>query len=93
MIDLNRIRSLKTLEGMKKDLSDFLAHPDMRAVYLEDLDWSEDDYEADREKVTELLDKVEKRIKSLGNYLKGQAKPQGSQGQSQSEPEAIPSAQ
>lgn len=78
MIDLNRIRSLRTLEEMKKDLSDFLAHPDMRVTYLEDLEWSEDDYEADREKVTDLLAQVERRIKSLGNHLKVQAKQPGS---------------
>lgn len=72
MIDLNRIRSLRTLEEMKKDLNEFLVNPDVRKVYLIDLEWSEDDYDADKEAVIELLEAIAKRERSLTNYLKVQ---------------------
>jgi len=93
MIDLNRIRSIKTLEEIKKDLNAFLVYPDMRAVYLEDLGWSDDDYEADKESVVELLEQVERRLRSLSNYLKGQSTRRGSRLKKKSETVASPSEQ
>lgn len=81
MIDLNKIRSLKTLEEMKSDLTQFLAFD--RAVMVEvynDQEWSEDDYEADKEEVAELLEHVERRIKSLGNHVVRKQKVRGSEG-------------
>ena len=76
MIDLNKIRSLKTLESIKADLMAFLTNSDILSVYEKNFDWSEDDYEADKELVEELLAKVEHRIASLSRFLKGQAKKQ-----------------
>lgn len=68
--DLNKIRSLKTLEEMKKDLTDFLSiDPVVMVDVYNDENWGEEDYEADKEEVTELLDRVEHRIKSLGHHL------------------------
>jgi hypothetical protein len=66
------------LESIKADLKEFLVHPDMARAYIEEFDWSQDDYEADREIVEELLEKVERRIVSLSNFLNGQAKKRGS---------------
>lgn len=69
MIDLNRIRSMKTLEEMKEDLTTFLNDPIMLEVYVEDFQWGPEDLEADRESATELLEKVEKRMVSLKRFL------------------------
>lgn len=93
MIDLSKIRSLKTLEEMKQDLNEFLVNPDVRTIYLEDYGWGEEDYESDRDEVTELLEKVERRIKSLDKYIKGQATTQDSQPLPKSETEETPSEQ
>ena len=79
--DLNKIRSLKTLEEMKKDLSEFLAID--RAVMVEvynDQQWGEEDYEADKEEVIDVLEHVERRIKSLGHHLNKKPKVKGSAG-------------
>ena len=65
MIDLNRIRSVKTLETMRSDLNVFITNPDCRQVYLEDYGWGDEDYEADVELAKESLERVERRIKSL----------------------------
>lgn len=89
MIDLTRIRSIKALEVIKKDLTDFLADPDILKVYLEELEWGEEDYDADKEQATELLEKVERRIKSL----KGLEAREGSRHCTKSETEASPLAQ
>ena len=71
MIDLSKIRSIKTLESMRRDLSDFLNFDaaTMKAVYVEEFEWSEDDYEADRDAATYLLEQVERRMRSLGRHL------------------------
>ena len=71
MIDLNKIRSLKPLEEMKKDLTDFIGidRAIMVQVYDEQYHWGEEDYEADLEQVQDLLEQVEKRIKSLSHHL------------------------
>ncbi len=71
MIDLNRIRSLKTLENMKETLTEFIVFDPavMKSVYIDDYKWSEDDYEADKDTATHLLELVERRIKSLGRHL------------------------
>jgi len=76
MIDLNRIRSLKTLDTMKRDLIAFINNPDVLTVYVEDLDWGQEDYEADIETATYLLENVEHRIKSLGRFIAKQSKEQ-----------------
>jgi len=71
VIDLNRIRSLRTLEAIKKPLAEFIAFdPDiMKVVYTEDFGWGNEDYEADRERAIDLLERVERRTKSLEQYL------------------------
>lgn len=72
MIDLNRIRSLKPLEEMKKDLSEFIALDPKVVIelYEEQYHWGQEDYEADLEQVKDLLEQVERRIKSLSNHIK-----------------------
>ena len=74
MIDLNKIRSMKTLDGIKQDLIDFIAvdRKIMIAVYDEDYGWGEEDYETDLEEVKQLLEQTERRINSLGNFIKKQ---------------------
>lgn len=71
MIDLNKIRSLKTLESMKRDLTDFIAFDPriMVDVYDKDFNWGVEDYEADKDTATTLLEQVEHRIKSLGRHV------------------------
>jgi hypothetical protein len=74
MIDLSRIRTLKPLETIKKDLTEFLAFsPAIMIEVYSDNNWGPEDYEADKEQVQELLDKVERRIKSLSNHLNKQS--------------------
>jgi hypothetical protein len=70
MIELNRIRSMETLENLKKDLTDFINLD--RATMLKIYEWDEfgeEDLDADLEKVNDLLEKINHRIKSLGNHL------------------------
>ncbi len=92
MIDLNKIRSVKVLEDIKRDLNSFLSNPQVPTVYVTELDWSEDDYEADKEMVLELLEKVEHRINSLSRFLKGKSKQPDSQPSVPPEPSASPDA-
>lgn len=72
MIDLSRIRSLKPLEEMKRDLTEFITFDPkvMVEVYEEQYEWGKEDYEADLEQVKDFLEQVERRIKSLGNHIK-----------------------
>lgn len=81
------------LESIKADLKEFLVHPDMLRTYIEEFDWSNDDYEADRETVEELLEKVERRIVSLSNFLNGTAKKRGSRPSPKQEQSTTPSEQ
>jgi len=74
MIDLNKIRSVKTLEEMKADLTEFLSNPDVKKVYLEDYEWGEEDYDADREQAEYVLEQVERRLKSLSRFNQRGAK-------------------
>lgn len=69
-VELNRVRSIKTLDEFKKPLVEFLAldRASAMAVY-EHEGWGEEDLDADIESVHELLDKIEHRAKSLGHYL------------------------
>ncbi len=71
MIDLNKIHRMKTLDTVKKILTDFLGFDKatMLRVYEEDYGWGDEDYEADKESVTYLLEQVEHRMKSLGRHL------------------------
>ncbi len=71
MIEVNKIRSMKTLEAMKKVLSEFIGfdHATMVQVYAEDYGWGEEDFEADKDNASYLLEQVEKRMKSLGRHL------------------------
>jgi len=69
MIDLNKFRTLEPLEEMRNDLKEFLSNPAVPEVYKEDPTLDVEDYESDKEKVINLLIKVERRIKSLGNFL------------------------
>jgi hypothetical protein len=69
MIDLNRIRNLKELEEMKGDLLEFINNPEIANVYVEDYGWGPEDFEADTEEVKRLLEKIERRMKSLDRYL------------------------
>ena len=68
---LNHIRSPKALEGLKKLLTEFLAidRAEVIAIYEHEYGWGEEDLDADIEIVQGLLEKVEHRAKSLGNYL------------------------
>lgn len=65
MIDLSKIRSIKTLEEMKKDLEFFINEPVIREIYIVDNEWGEDDLEADRDSAKELIDLIDKRVHSL----------------------------
>jgi hypothetical protein len=71
MIEVSKIRSMKTLETMKKVLSEFIGHdaPTMVQVYAEEYGWGEEDYEADKDNASYLLEQVERRMKSLGHHL------------------------
>ena len=71
MVNLNRIRSLKTLEDMKRDLTEFINNPIMKELYKENAvdDGGEEQYEDDKEDAAELLEKVEHRMQSLGKFL------------------------
>ena len=71
MIDLNKIRSLKTLESTKRDLIDFIAFDSrvMVDVYEKEYNWGAEDYEADKDTAITLLEQVEHRIKSLGRHV------------------------
>ena len=71
MIDLNKVRSIKTLEALHKPLKEFVNfdYATMISVYTKSYGWGEDDYEADKERAEYLLEQVERRMKSLGHYL------------------------
>lgn len=92
MIDVNRIRNLATLEDIKVTLNEFLSHADIPKIYVEQYEWGLEDYEADREMAEELLEKVERRMKSLSNHLiKAQAKRQDLPARPQTGSTEIPS--
>lgn len=78
---------------MTRDLNDFLNNPQVLIVYLEDYGWGEEDYESDREQITYLLEKVERRRRSLEKYLKGQAEKRGSLRKMKSDTKATPLVQ
>jgi hypothetical protein len=71
IMDLNKIRTMKTLTAIQKPLREFVTfdRTTMVSVYTEDLGWSEDDYDADKEQAEYLLEQVDHRMKSLGHYL------------------------
>lgn len=71
MIELNKIRSLKTLAEIKQDLIRFITLDRAVAivVYDESYGWGEEDYEIDLEQAKGLLEQVERRYKSLSNHL------------------------
>jgi transcription elongation GreA/GreB family factor len=79
MIDLTRIRTMPPLEEMKADLIAFTTCPDIRRVYLEQMDMDAEEYEADQEQALELLAKVETRIKSLNRLLNRPSTPKPTQ--------------
>lgn len=62
---------MKTLEEMKKVLNEFLGFDaaTMIAVYDEQYGWGEEDYDADKDSASYLLEQVERRMKSLGRHL------------------------
>ena len=76
MIEVNKIRSMKTLEDMRKVLNEFIGFDaaTMIAVYAEEYDWGEEDYEADKDGASYLLEQVERRMKSLGRHLSSKEK-------------------
>lgn len=90
MIELNRIRSTKTLETMKKDLSEFITNPAIVEIYEEQYGWGPEDYEADKEQAIDLLVQVEKRLLSLTNFNQRAKKQEKCK---KSEKEATPSSQ
>jgi hypothetical protein len=57
MIELSKVRTMKTLEAMQKPLKEFITFdkPTMLSVYAEDFGWGTEDYEADLEKATYML--------------------------------------
>lgn len=69
MIDLNKTRSMKILDEMKKDLTSFITDPIMQQIYVEDKGWSVQDYEDDKEQAQDFLEMVNRRMESLGKYL------------------------
>jgi hypothetical protein len=71
MIELSKIRTMKTLEAMQKPLKEFVTFdkPTMLSVYAEEFGWGEEDYEADLEQANYMLEQVERRMKSLGHHL------------------------
>ena len=71
MMDLNKIRSMKTLEVMRGVLNEFLTFDRTAMLEAYDADFGRgvEDYEADREQAQDLLERVEKRMKSLGHHL------------------------
>lgn len=93
MIDVNKIRSLTTLEEMHRDLTEFMTNPAVAKAYVEDPAEGLVCYEDDKELVVELLEKVERRMKSLKMFLTGQSKKRGSPKSPVSEPSTIPSEQ
>jgi hypothetical protein len=71
MIDVNKIRSMKKLEELKRDLMEFVNFDRrvLTAVYNSEDIGDEDDLDADIDSACELLSKVKYRMKSLGRYL------------------------
>ena len=71
MIELSKIRTMKTLEAMQKPLKEFVTFdkPTMLSVYAEEFGWGTEDYEADLEQAEYMLEQVERRMKSLGHHL------------------------
>ena len=71
MIDLNKIRSMAKLQEIKDAVLEFLNFPadEMLKAYVEDFQWCENDYLADKEDCQDLLEKVERRMASLEKYL------------------------
>lgn len=82
MIDISRIRSVKSLEKIRITLNDFLTNSQVLTSYIEDYNWSEEDYETDKEQVIELLDQIEMRIKSLTQPKVKQEKSRRKKGES-----------
>jgi hypothetical protein len=74
MIDLTRIRSIKSLEEMKKDIIEFINNPLMLEIYREDVSLGEDAYADDKEQAEQLLVKIEKRSVSLTKFNQREAK-------------------
>jgi HEPN domain-containing protein len=68
MIYLTRIRSMKKLEEIKEELNEFLTSADILPTYLK-IGWGEEDYDADKESAQLLLEKTERRIKSLSGSM------------------------
>lgn len=93
MIDLSRIRSLKTLDEMTGHLNEFINNPDVVKIYVEDYGWGVEDYEDDKGEAIELLAKIEARRLSLDKYLKGQAGKPDSQRKPKLETATTPSEQ
>lgn len=91
MIDLSRIRSLKTLDEMTADLKEFITNPIMPVIYLEDYGWDQEDFDDDKELAIELMEKIAARRESLERYLKGPATKSGSRRKPKSEPTETPS--
>ena len=71
MIDLNKIRSMKVLENLKADLTEFINFDKNALVTVYDSEdlGDEGDLDADIEAAQDLLSKIERRMKSLGNHL------------------------
>jgi len=93
MIDLSRIRSLKALDEMTKDLNEFITNPMVVEIYVQEYGWDKEDYEDDKSDAIELLEKIAKRRLSLERYLKVQGEKRGSRRKPKSEPKEVPSEQ
>lgn len=65
---LNKVRSVEPLEEMQSTLKEFLINPVILKIYIEDLGWSEEDYNDDKIDAEEALIKVERRIASLNRF-------------------------
>lgn len=65
MIEVNKIRSVKSLEDIQTLLKEFMANTIIPKLYVEEHGLTKEDYEEDKKQVKELLMNVERRLKTL----------------------------
>lgn len=84
MIDISKIRSIKVLEEMKKDLEFFITDPIVKDIYVNDMKCEEEDFLADKDDSEFLLDKINAKIKTLSKPTQSKKK-SGKRGKQKSE--------
>lgn len=61
---------MNVLEAIRVDLNDFLNHEQTEILAIYDADGAgEEDLDVDRDSAKDLLEKIERRMKSLGTHL------------------------